>query len=73
MSPLFVKNGCVGGRFSLKVQNYQATFLPNSFIRNNGASTRFREGLSMKASSIKASSMILSIKDHYVLKYLPVC
>lgn len=63
MWPLFVKNGCVGGRDSFYILNYQATFLPKSCIRNNGASMRFREGLPMKAS----------MKDHYVLKYLPIC
>lgn len=57
MWPLFVKYGCVGGRHNFKILNYQATLLPKSCIRNNGASMRFREGLSMKAS----------MKDQYVL------
>lgn len=64
MWPLFVKSGFVGGRRNFKILNYyQATLLPKSCIRNNGASIRFREGLSRKAS----------MKDQYVLKYLPVC
>lgn len=57
------KNGCVDGRHSFKIPNYLASFLPKSCIRNNDASMRFREGLSMKAS----------MKDRYVLKYHPVC